>query len=47
MLGGEKYLDYLINIYNNSSYAWEDKIMALKSIGDISSSKGNIFRKNL
>ena len=43
MLGGEKYLDYLINIYNNSSYAWEDKIMALKSIGDINSSKGNIF----
>ncbi|WP_419678258.1 hypothetical protein ACN2EN_03485 [Aliarcobacter lanthieri] len=43
MLGGEKYLDYLISIYNNSSYAWEDKIMALKAIGDINSSKGNIF----
>jgi len=43
ILGGEKYLDYLISIYNNSSYSWEDKIMALKSIGDINSSEANSF----
>ncbi|MGJ0299124.1 hypothetical protein NG744_09280 [Aliarcobacter cryaerophilus] len=43
MLGGEKYINYLISIYNNPSYSWEDKIIALKSIGDINSSEGNNF----
>ncbi|RXI28259.1 hypothetical protein [Aliarcobacter trophiarum] len=43
MLGGEKYINYLISIYNNPSYSWEDKVMALKSIGDLNSSEGNNF----
>ncbi|WP_128997115.1 HEAT repeat domain-containing protein [Candidatus Marinarcus aquaticus] len=34
LLGGETYLKELVNIYYTSKY-WSDKLMALKSIGDI------------
>ncbi|EFU69373.1 hypothetical protein HMPREF9401_1761 [Aliarcobacter butzleri JV22] len=43
MLGGEKYLGNLMSIYNDDRYAWEDKVMALKSIGDINSKEANNF----
>lgn len=43
MLGGEKYLNSLINIYNNDEYSWEDHMFALKAIGDIGTKEAMDF----